>query len=249
MDLHKPKPWHGFREFLKEYLIIVVGVLTALGAEGVVESLRWAERTEQTERHLRAELAQSMISAQVHIAQEACEYAMLGRLREALLRPGDDWTPPYVIARPDGGRIGVIAFPIGGFPAEAWKNAQADGTANHFDQETGRNFSLAYGDVTGSGATNTAQHAAWSELNSLAWPRRLDPQSRTEYLRLIMRLAEGVRMMATQSRALLSEAPVLKVQVGKAEDYGPPLKIYRSICDQFRAGRTTIVVVAPAAGA
>ena len=30
MDIHKPKPWHGLREFLKEYLIIVIGVLTAL---------------------------------------------------------------------------------------------------------------------------------------------------------------------------------------------------------------------------
>ena len=29
MDIHKPKPWHGMREFLKEYVIIVVGVLTA----------------------------------------------------------------------------------------------------------------------------------------------------------------------------------------------------------------------------
>ena len=27
MDIHKPKPWHGVREFLKEYVIIVVGVL------------------------------------------------------------------------------------------------------------------------------------------------------------------------------------------------------------------------------
>src|SRR5206468_1746189 len=44
MDIHKPKPWHGFREFLKEYLIIVVGVLTALGGEQVVE---WSHR--QTE--------------------------------------------------------------------------------------------------------------------------------------------------------------------------------------------------------
>jgi hypothetical protein len=37
MDIHKPKPWHGVREFLKEYVIIVVGVLTALGAEQAVE--------------------------------------------------------------------------------------------------------------------------------------------------------------------------------------------------------------------
>lgn len=37
MDIHKPKPWHGVREFLKEYLIVVVGVLTALGAEQIAE--------------------------------------------------------------------------------------------------------------------------------------------------------------------------------------------------------------------
>ena len=27
MDIHKPKPWHGVGEFLKEYLVIVIGVL------------------------------------------------------------------------------------------------------------------------------------------------------------------------------------------------------------------------------
>jgi hypothetical protein len=30
MDIHKPKPIHNWREFLKEYAIIVLGVLTAL---------------------------------------------------------------------------------------------------------------------------------------------------------------------------------------------------------------------------
>jgi hypothetical protein len=37
MDIHKPKPWHGLREFLKEYAIIVVGVLTALAGEQAVD--------------------------------------------------------------------------------------------------------------------------------------------------------------------------------------------------------------------
>src|SRR5947209_3313713 len=41
MDVHKPKPWHGWREFLKEYAIIVLGVLTALGAEQIVEWAHW----------------------------------------------------------------------------------------------------------------------------------------------------------------------------------------------------------------
>ncbi len=52
MDLHKPKPWHGLREFLKEYLIIVVGVLTALTAEAGVEWLHW--------RHLASQHAEEL---------------------------------------------------------------------------------------------------------------------------------------------------------------------------------------------
>ena len=46
MDIHKPKPWHNVREFLKEYAIIVVGVLTALAAEQAVEWLHWQHEVE-----------------------------------------------------------------------------------------------------------------------------------------------------------------------------------------------------------
>ena len=32
VEFHKPKPFHNWREFLKEYVIIVLGVATALAA-------------------------------------------------------------------------------------------------------------------------------------------------------------------------------------------------------------------------
>ncbi|THD72127.1 hypothetical protein [Phenylobacterium sp.] len=41
MEVHKPKPIHGWREFAKEVGIIVLGVLIALGAEQTVEMLHW----------------------------------------------------------------------------------------------------------------------------------------------------------------------------------------------------------------
>jgi hypothetical protein len=41
MEVHKPKPIHNWREFLKEYFIIVLGVITALAAEQGVEWLHW----------------------------------------------------------------------------------------------------------------------------------------------------------------------------------------------------------------
>ena len=56
MDIHKPKPWHGVREFLKEYVIIVVGVLTALGAEQAVEVIHRHEAVAEARRALNAEV-------------------------------------------------------------------------------------------------------------------------------------------------------------------------------------------------
>jgi len=249
MDIHKPKPWHGLREFLKEYLIIVVGVLTALAAEAGVEAWRWAERTEKTEAHLRAELSDATVGAQAHIALEPCEYAMLAKLRQALSRPGDDWRPPYVIQVRGGIAYGVFAAPIGGFAIEGWKNAQADGTANHFPQDEQLKFGAVYDLLASTQAAGDEQHTAVADLNSLAVPRKLDPTSRTEYLRLISRLTESARFMATNGRLLLQQTGPLGVKRGKLEDYGPSLGVYQSVCRQFQAGQTTIVVNVPATGA
>ena len=55
MDIHKPKPWHGWREFLKEYAIIFVGVLTALAAEQAVEALRHRSEAREMLRKLHDE--------------------------------------------------------------------------------------------------------------------------------------------------------------------------------------------------
>jgi hypothetical protein len=248
MDIHKPKPWHGVREFLKEYLIIVVGVLTALSAEAGVEALRWAERTEKTEAHLRAELTDATVGAQAHIAQEACEYAMLFRLRQALAEPGDDWRPPFVVMR-DGVPYGVFAAPVGDSQTEGWKNAQADGTANHLPQAEQLAFGGVYNLLAQTKAASDEQHAAVADLNSLALPRKLDPASRTEYLRLISRLTESVRYMATNGRLLLQQTAPLGVKRGALEDYGPSLRVYRGICEQFQAGKTVITIDVPAMGA
>jgi hypothetical protein len=56
MDIHTPKPWHGLREFLKEWGIIVVGVLTALAAEQIVQALDWRHKVDVAVDAMRAEV-------------------------------------------------------------------------------------------------------------------------------------------------------------------------------------------------
>ncbi|WP_095011727.1 hypothetical protein [Tsuneonella mangrovi] len=56
MEIHKPKPFHNWREFLKEYGIIVLGVLTALALEQAVESWHWRHEVEVAEASMEHEL-------------------------------------------------------------------------------------------------------------------------------------------------------------------------------------------------
>jgi len=72
MDLHKPKPWHGLREFLKEYLIIVTGVLTALAAEAVVERLHEARLSAEARESVRAEIDLDLASLRQYDGLRPC---------------------------------------------------------------------------------------------------------------------------------------------------------------------------------
>ena len=49
MDILKPNPIHGWRDFVKEVGIIVLGVLIALSAEQVVQALDWGHKTRLAE--------------------------------------------------------------------------------------------------------------------------------------------------------------------------------------------------------
>jgi hypothetical protein len=60
MEIHHPKPFHGWREFLKEYAIIVLGVLTALAAEQTAEALHHHVQVVEMTEKLRAEAVENI---------------------------------------------------------------------------------------------------------------------------------------------------------------------------------------------
>ena len=87
MDIHKPKPWHGVREFLKEYVIIVVGVLTALGAEQAVEWLHWRHEVASARQTLRPEYLRIVRLVGVRVAQLPCIAERVDALNDILGQP------------------------------------------------------------------------------------------------------------------------------------------------------------------
>jgi hypothetical protein len=72
MEIHKPKPWRNWREFLKEYFIIVLGVITALAGEQAVEKMHDNSRAAEARTHIRAEIARNLHLLDLRAATESC---------------------------------------------------------------------------------------------------------------------------------------------------------------------------------
>jgi hypothetical protein len=72
MHPHKPKPVHGWREFLTEICIIVIGVLIALSLEQAVENWREHRQYEQARQALRDELEYNVSFLRYRERYEPC---------------------------------------------------------------------------------------------------------------------------------------------------------------------------------
>ena len=59
MDIHKPKPWHSWREFMKELGTIALGVCIALAAEQAVEWWHWQGEVREARKALVAEITRN----------------------------------------------------------------------------------------------------------------------------------------------------------------------------------------------
>ena len=136
MDIHKPKPWHGVREFLKEYAIIVVGVLTALGAEQGVQALDWQRRVADAEHDLNAELHANAVNAFERLASARCATEQIGGIRHALVESRDKGTavPPFPPYR-RGNRAWLT---------DNWESAKGLQLTGHIPTERLHAYSVAY---------------------------------------------------------------------------------------------------------
>src|SRR6266550_6974117 len=90
MHFHLPKPLHGWRAFVGEVGIIVIGVLIALGAQQVVEAWHARADVDQLRSAFRAELADDRARWEDMRAADRCTLQRLDALeRWAATAPAD----------------------------------------------------------------------------------------------------------------------------------------------------------------
>jgi len=176
MDIHKPKPWHGLREFLKEYAIIVLGVLTALGAEQAAEAINEAHRARAAEIRVRQEAARTMALAEERAATTPCVAAEVAKVR-TFLTAADG-------ALPDVPPLRTPPFRPS-FTAE-WDSALATGLHEHFDGRERAFLPTVSSEARLMRETQVRERELWQRLATLEhYPRRLDPATRESLLQTL----------------------------------------------------------------
>ena len=75
----------GWRSFVREIIIVVIGVLLALGAQQLVESSNWKSKIQAAEGSIRAELSNDLGLAREQKLLHGCVVAYLDTLQTAVI--------------------------------------------------------------------------------------------------------------------------------------------------------------------
>jgi hypothetical protein len=162
MHFHLPKPLHGWREFSGEVGIIVIGVLIALGAEQVVETLHWRSEVAAERNSLNHEALDMLGAIETRRAQQACVDRRLAEISD-------------IFKRHQRGEAFHVVAPVGR-PSWAsatrgtWQIALAGQALSHMSHDEKLGFSNAFGSFDKWDEATAAESEPWFQLAMLNYP-------------------------------------------------------------------------------
>src|SRR5438045_5510555 len=191
MRFHLPKPLHGWRAFVGEVGIIVVGVLIALSAQQLVENWQWRGEVREADRRMRQELSYDLANAYERIAIDRCLRPRLGELRDELLKSEPVWPGSRAHFAND---IYKSAFPsVYRTPARPWLQASwlmaMNGEAlSHFKPDRAQQFAQLFDHVASLEKMQTEELDTDATLGDLAFSGPISAAQRRSNLKVVARL-------------------------------------------------------------
>lgn len=216
MEIHKPKPWHGLREFLKEYAIIVVGVLTALAAEQAVEWLHWRHVAQEAETQLAAGMQPNLLVAAEFIADAPCQRLRLSQLSAALQQPSAAWHGMAAPAERMPGDVPRVTPTVYDAPSPiwshgAWEAVVANGALAHLPRERVEKYAALYRFVDLAREREALMAFTYPQLTALAIDRTMTPDEKGRYLNVVAEIDQKEQFMIVLSEAILENAHRMKL--------------------------------------
>ena len=204
MHIHLPKPLHGWREFLGEVGVIVIGILIALALEQFVERLRWHEQVSQARTAIHREMQFDLGVFADRLRVAPCVDRHLARADALIEAAGDGG---FDTAGPTNMRYPGRLERIGEYHAQ-----EAAQNLVHFPIGELSELGLWYDQVDGWKDWDSKEESAWSGLQVLAHGRaKLGPTD----IALLRRDVEQARVLegliVLNSRRELDRARVMHV--------------------------------------
>jgi hypothetical protein len=198
MRLRLPKPLHGWRQLAGEVGIIVVGVLIALGAQQVAETVHWRSEVVQFREAEDAELANNFAALQYRVNQSPCALRRIAELQEWGNRSRLGEVKPLT---------GEIGRPSSIILRDAVWSAGAE-ELSHMPMERRLEYSTLSDLFDSIGVQMTAEKEAWRSLAAFNGATRLSDDAR-------MRLNELLYRVKSLDYVLVRNWPPVAAEAGR----------------------------------
>jgi len=210
MDVHKPKPVHNWRDFLKEVGTIVLGVSIALAAEQGMEWWHWRNEVTQARQAIATELVGSLHNSIVRLRTKDCTERRLDQLSDIL-----DSAAKTGILPPVGGFAGP---PRRHWSSGAWQSVVSSQVATHFPRQELSDLGRLYTYIAAQDSRQPDEASTWSKLSTVIGPgRRLDPASEAN-LRNALSEARGLnRQSVISAHVILNIAHTLNPSYSESD--------------------------------
>jgi len=175
MHVHLPKPLHGWRAFLGEVGIIVLGVLIALGVEQVASAVHDAASRREAHQSVIAEIRQNLSYMAARMETQPCVERRLDEVSSLLAKAGDGplLPQPKWIGQP------AIWFNSD----ERWQAATGSGRASLFSPDEQSRLGGVYVATKQFDAAEEREQNAWAQLRGLeSWTGPLGPAARVHFI-------------------------------------------------------------------
>jgi hypothetical protein len=206
VDIHKPHPWHGWREFLKEYGIIVLGVLTALAGEQAVEHLHDRAQVAEARAAIKGEMQLALQTMRSRTAMSPCVVRRSDELRA--------WADSYRAGKPLTPRLRVGRV-IPSWPTlQVWETFRSSPGSTHMDTKERLAIATFYANLDVIRGVDEIDRSIWLQLQDFDGAPVLDGPSQMR-LRGLAAQAEQVNASYNNLAQLAADrAKSLGVTVG-----------------------------------
>lgn len=165
MEIHKVKPIHTWRDFLKELGTIVLGIIIAISLEHLVQSWNWDHEVKLARQALTAEISANNLNILAfRVAAAPCVDRHISQV-DAILTALEAGAGPEKIAFSP-----VRRSPSSLMRDSEWQAERASQVLTHFPRSELALMSRYYAQLDDFKSWMTQETSAWSELSVLQKP-------------------------------------------------------------------------------